>query len=351
MHNIKEIRKDFSVFAQSLERRSVNIDFKNLQKLDEQNRELIQQKESLEKEKKDISKSKDEAMFKRSKEISSDLEKISDKQKKVKIELDNILSNIPNIPHPDVPNGKDENDNIVGLRETNTMPQWAGSCWYYLRFTDPSNYDVSWAKDKEKYWMPVDLYIGGQEHAVLHLLYARFWHHVLHDLGLVSTKEPFKKLYNQGMILGDDGTKMSKSRGNVVNPDDIINEYGADSMRLYEMFMGPLNKSKPWNTKGLQGCYRFINKLWGIIVDEEGNLSSKITEDVTPDKETLHIHHTTVKKVGDDIEHLHFNTAVSQLMIYCNHLQKCEKISKNLIVDLVKIAAPFMPQLKEEKSR
>ena len=243
---------------------------------------------------------------------------------------------------------KDENDNIVGLRETNTMPQWAGSCWYYLRFTDPSNHDASWGKDKEKYWMPVDLYIGGQEHAVLHLLYARFWHHVLHDLGLVSTKEPFKKLYNQGMILGDDGTKMSKSRGNVVNPDDIINEYGADSMRLYEMFMGPLNKSKPWNTKGLQGCYRFINKLWGIIVDEEGNLSSKITEDVTPDKETLHLHHTTVKKVGNDIEHLHFNTAVSQLMIYCNHLQKCEQISKDLIADLVKVAAPFIPHLSDE---
>jgi len=243
---------------------------------------------------------------------------------------------------------KDENDNIVGLRETNTMPQWAGSCWYYLRFTDPNNHDTSWAKDKEKYWMPVDLYIGGQEHAVLHLLYARFWHHVLHDLGLVSTKEPFKKLYNQGMILGDDGTKMSKSRGNVVNPDDIINEYGADSMRLYEMFMGPLNKSKPWNTKGLQGCYRFIKKLWGIIVDEEGNLSSKITEDVTPDKETLHLHHATVKKVGDDIEYLHFNTAVSQLMIYCNHLQKCEKISKDLITDLVKVAAPFIPHLSEE---
>ena len=220
---------------------------------------------------------------------------------------------------------KDSSGNIVGLRETNTMPQWAGSCWYYLRFIDPLNRDNSWSKKKEKYWMPVDLYIGGQEHAVLHLLYSRFWHHVLHDLGLVSTKEPFKKLYNQGMILGDDGAKMSKSRGNVVNPDDIIDEYGADSMRLYEMFMGPLNKSKPWNTKGLQGCYRFVNKLWAIIVDEEGKLSSKIAEDVTPDKETLHLHHTTIKKVGDDIENLHFNTAVSQLMIYCNHLQKCNK--------------------------
>lgn len=243
---------------------------------------------------------------------------------------------------------KDSSGNIVGLRETNTMPQWAGSCWYYLRFTDPLNTDNSWSKKKEKYWMPVDLYIGGQEHAVLHLLYARFWHHVLHDLGLVSTKEPFKKLYNQGMILGDDGAKMSKSRGNIVNPDDIIDEYGADSMRLYEMFMGPLNKSKPWNTKGLQGCYRFINKLWAIIVDEEGKLSSKIAEDVTPDKETLHLHHTTIKKVGDDIENLHFNTAVSQLMIYCNHLQKCNKISRDLIVDLVKVSSPFTPHLSEE---
>ena len=230
---------------------------------------------------------------------------------------------------------KDSSGNIVGLRETNTMPQWAGSCWYYLRFIDPLNRDNSWSKKKEKYWMPVDLYIGGQEHAVLHLC-------------LVSTKEPFKKLYNQGMILGDDGAKMSKSRGNVVNPDDIIDEYGADSMRLYEMFMGPLNKSKPWNTKGLQGCYRFVNKLWAIIVDEEGKLSSKIAEDVTPDKETLHLHHTTIKKVGDDIENLHFNTAVSQLMIYCNHLQKCNKISRDLIVDLVKASSPFMPHLSEE---
>ena len=211
---------------------------------------------------------------------------------------------------------KDENSNIIGLRETNTMPQWAGSCWYYLRFTDPNNSNEAWNKDKEKYWMPVDLYIGGQEHAVLHLLYARFWHHVLYDLGLVSTKEPFKKLYNQGMILGDDGTKMSKSRGNVINPEEIMDEYGADSMRLYEMFMGPLNKSKPWSTKGLQGCYRFVNKLWSIIVDENGALSSKISEDVEVDKETLFLHHQTIKKLGEDIENLHFNTAVSQLMIY-----------------------------------
>ena len=243
---------------------------------------------------------------------------------------------------------KDENSNIIGLRETNTMPQWAGSCWYFLRFTDPNNTKEAWSKKNESYWMPVDLYIGGQEHAVLHLLYSRFWHHVLYDLGLVSTKEPFKKLYNQGMILGDDGTKMSKSRGNVINPEEIMDEYGSDSMRLYEMFMGPLNKSKPWSTKGLQGCYRFVNKLWSIIVDENGDLSSKIVNEYKDDKQTLFLHHQTIKKLADDIENLHFNTAVSQLMIYCNHLQKCDTISKKLIEELVVILSPFVPHLSEE---
>jgi len=243
---------------------------------------------------------------------------------------------------------KDENSNIIGLRETNTMPQWAGSCWYFLRFTDPNNKNEPWSKENENYWMPVDLYIGGQEHAVLHLLYSRFWHHVLYDLGLVSTKEPFKKLYNQGMILGDDGTKMSKSRGNVINPEEIMDEYGADSMRLYEMFMGPLNKSKPWSTKGLQGCYRFLNKLWTIIVDENGDLSSKIVDKDEEDKDTQFLHHQTIKKLADDIENLHFNTAVSQLMIYCNHLQKCDTISKKLIEELVVILSPFVPHLSEE---
>ena len=243
---------------------------------------------------------------------------------------------------------KDESNNIIGLRETNTMPQWAGSCWYFLRFTDPNNTNEAWSKEKENYWMPVDLYIGGQEHAVLHLLYSRFWHHVLYDLDLVSTKEPFKKLYNQGMILGDDGTKMSKSRGNVINPEEIMDEYGSDSMRLYEMFMGPLNKSKPWSTKGLQGCYRFVNKLWSIIVDENGNLSSKIVDSDEEDKDTLFLHHQTIKKLGEDIENLHFNTAVSQLMIYCNHLQKCSTVSKKLIEELVIILSPFVPHLSEE---
>ena len=243
---------------------------------------------------------------------------------------------------------RDVNANIIGLRETNTMPQWAGSCWYFLRFTDPNNCSEAWSKEKENYWMPVDLYIGGQEHAVLHLLYSRFWHHVLFDLGLVSTKEPFKKLYNQGMILGDDGTKMSKSRGNVINPEVIIDEYGADSMRLYEMFMGPLNKSKPWSTKGLQGCYRFVNKLWSLIINENGSLSSRIKEDMEPDNETLFIHNQTIKKIGEDIENLHFNTAVSQLMIYCNHMQKCESFSRELVEELIIIIAPFVPHLSEE---
>ena len=243
---------------------------------------------------------------------------------------------------------KDESGNIIGLRETNTMPQWAGSCWYFLRFTDPNNSNEAWSKERENYWMPVDLYIGGQEHAVLHLLYSRFWHHVLYDLDLVSTKEPFKKLYNQGMILGDDGTKMSKSRGNVINPEEIMDEYGSDSMRLYEMFMGPLNKSKPWSTKGLQGCYRFINKLWSILVDENGNLCSKIIDSDEEDKDTLFLHHQTIKKLGEDIENLHFNTAVSQLMIYCNHLQKCSTVSKKLIEELVIILSPFVPHLSEE---
>ena len=243
---------------------------------------------------------------------------------------------------------KDKNANIIGLRETNTMPQWAGSCWYFLRFTDPNNINEAWSRENENYWMPVDLYIGGQEHAVLHLLYSRFWHHVLYDLGLVSTKEPFKKLYNQGMILGDDGTKMSKSRGNVINPEEIMDKYGSDSMRLYEMFMGPLNKSKPWSTKGLQGCYRFLNKLWSIIVNENGDLSSKIVDKDEEDKDTLFLHHQTIKKLANDIENLHFNTAVSQLMIYCNHLQKCNTISKKLIEELVIISSPFVPHLSEE---
>ncbi|MEL0337344.1 MAG: leucine--tRNA ligase, partial [bacterium] len=206
-----------------------------------------------------------------------------------------------------------------GKRETNTMPQWAGSCWYYLRYISPHNDEFAWDSEDEKYWMPVDLYVGGVEHAVLHLLYSRFWHHVLHDLGLVSTREPFKKLFNQGMIGGEDGQKMSKSRGNVVNPDDVVDKYGADSFRVYEMFMGPLDKSKPWNTKGLQGSYRFIQKVWKIFIENREKLN-----DDEPSKETLRQLHQTIKKVTEDLNTLNFNTAVSQMMIFVNHILTLE---------------------------
>ena len=176
-------------------------------------------------------------------------------------------------------NIKDWVNTEKGIRETNTMPQWAGSCWYYLRYIDPLNDEEPWNKEKEAYWMPVDLYVGGVEHAVLHLLYSRFWHHVLYDLGLVSTKEPFKKLFNQGMIRGEDGQKMSKSRGNVINPDDVVKAYGADSFRLYEMFMGPLEKSKPWSTKGLQGCFRFIQKVWRLFTENPDKIEENCADE------------------------------------------------------------------------
>ena len=231
----------------------------------------------------------------------------------------------------------------AGKRETNTMPQWAGSCWYYLRYISPKNDDVAWAKEDENYWMPVDLYVGGVEHAVLHLLYSRFWHHVLYDLGLVSTKEPFKKLYNQGMIGGEDGQKMSKSRGNVVNPDDVVEKYGADSFRVYEMFMGPLDKSKPWNTKGLQGSYRFIQKVWRLCIDNK----SKINND-KPSKDTLRILHQTIKKVTEDLDKLSFNTAVSQMMIFTNHMLGLEKVNKKVLEQFLIILNPFAPHISEE---
>ena len=230
-----------------------------------------------------------------------------------------------------------------GKRETNTMPQWAGSCWYYLRFVDPLNKAQPWSKEAESYWMPVDLYVGGVEHAVLHLLYSRFWHHVLHDLGLVSTREPFQKLFNQGMIRGEDGQKMSKSRGNVVNPDDVVQEYGADSFRLYEMFMGPLDKSKPWSTSGLQGCYRFIQKVWKLFTVDP----SKIQENCA-NEETIKLLHQTVKKVTEDLSGLRFNTSVSQLMIFVNHLTKLEKLDKSVLHQFLLILNPFAPHLSEE---
>ncbi len=240
-----------------------------------------------------------------------------------------------------------EIDGKSGKRETNTMPQWAGSCWYFLRFVDPQNNDKPWDKDKESYWMPVDLYIGGQEHAVLHLLYARFWHHVLYDLGYVSTKEPFKKLVNQGMILGEDGVKMSKSRGNVINPDEIIDKYGADSLRLFYMFLGPLEKAKPWSTSGIQGSNRFIRRVWSMLRENDGNLSKKIS-DVEPDENLTRLIHQTIKKVTNDIEALRFNTAISQMMILVNEIKELDAYPKTVVESLVLLLSPFTPHMCEE---
>ena len=238
-------------------------------------------------------------------------------------------------------------DGKSGIRETNTMPQWAGSCWYFLRFVDPQNDDEPWNKNKESYWMPVDLYIGGQEHAVLHLLYARFWHHVLYDLGHVSTKEPFKKLVNQGMILGEDGAKMSKSRGNVINPDEIIDKYGADSLRLFYMFLGPLEKAKPWSASGIQGSNRFVRRVWSMLTEENGNLSKKIC-DIEADNDLTRLIHQTIKKVTDDIEALRFNTAISQLMILVNEIKERDKYPKTAVELLVLLMSPFTPHMCEE---
>jgi leucyl-tRNA synthetase len=242
-------------------------------------------------------------------------------------------------------------DGSKAKRETNTMPQWAGSCWYYLRYLDPDNDQQGWAPEKEKYWMGnggVDLYIGGAEHAVLHLLYARFWHKLLYDLGYVSTKEPFKKLINQGMILGEDGQKMSKSRGNVVNPDKVITEYGADSMRLYEMFMGPLEAIKPWSMQGVEGVHRFLQKLWRAVVDKETGELDEVVKEAPSDEATLRLLNQTIKKVGDDIETFNFNTAISTMMIFVNHLGRLSVRPRAVVEKLVQIVAPFAPHIAEE---
>ncbi|MGB9701279.1 MAG: leucine--tRNA ligase [Candidatus Kapaibacteriota bacterium] len=234
--------------------------------------------------------------------------------------------------------------------ETNTMPQWAGSCWYYLRFIDPNNNSIFADKQKESYWMQpngVDLYVGGAEHAVLHLLYARFWHKVLYDYGYVSTLEPFYKLFHQGLILGTDGRKMSKSLGNVVNPDEIIKEYGADSLRLFEMFLGPLEQSKPWSTTGIEGVFRFLNKVWRLYVDNNGNLNQNIKDiELTPEQE--YVLHSTIKKVAEDIEKLRFNTAISQMMIFVNEFSKNDIFPKEAADKFIVILAPFAPHLAEE---
>ena len=227
-------------------------------------------------------------------------------------------------------------------RETNTMPQWAGSCWYYIRYLDPKNDTTFAAKEKIDYWLPVDLYVGGAEHAVLHLLYSRFWHKVLYDLGLVNTVEPFQRLINQGMILGEDGQKMSKSRGNVINPDDVIKEYGADSLRLYEMFLGPLEVSKPWIASGIIGVSRFLERLWAI--------SEKPLSDPPPPlpPELVKLLHRTIKKVTEDTASLNFNTAISAMMIYSNELAKLAAINRALWEPLVIMAGAYAPHLGEE---
>ncbi|MBN1924680.1 MAG: leucine--tRNA ligase [Prolixibacteraceae bacterium] len=262
-----------------------------------------------------------------------------------------------------------------GRRETNTMPQWAGSCWYYLRFIDPKNDKEPFSKAKENYWMPVDLYIGGAEHAVLHLLYSRFWHKVLFDLGIVSTDEPYQKLYNQGMILAfayetvsgskvpsdmveeKDGkffhtktgeelkqivAKMSKSLKNVVNPDDVVAKYGADSLRLYEMFMGPLDATKPWTDTGVKGVYNFLKRVFYFFAEPENIVNGE------EDRDTLKVLHQTIQKVGNDLEDLKFNTAISQMMIFTNHCYKKGEVSKSTAETFMKVLAPFAPHIADE---
>lgn len=274
-------------------------------------------------------------------------------------------------------------DGRIGRRETNTMPQWAGSCWYYLRFIDPKNPSAPVDRDLERYWMPVDLYIGGVEHAVLHLLYARFWHKVFYDLGIVSTKEPFQRLFNQGMILGDSyqdargkyysmeeiekkgnefvakqsgatlkvqTEKMSKSKMNVINPDDVIQQYGADAMRLYEMFMGPLDQVKLWKMDGPEGVYRFLGRVWRLVVDEKtGNLQSKIVETPGESEASLWKNlHKTIKKVQEDTLTLQFNTAISQMMIFVNEATQAQTLPRELLNLFLRTLAPYTPHIAEE---
>lgn len=233
-----------------------------------------------------------------------------------------------------------------GLRETNTMPQWAGSSWYWLRYTDPHNDEEFASKEALDYWSPVDLYVGGAEHAVLHLLYARFWHKVLYDLGLVPTKEPFMKLVNQGMILGSNHEKMSKSKGNVVNPDDIVDQYGADTLRLYEMFMGPLEESVPWDEKGLHGANKWVQRVWRLLMDDNNHLRDRVS--TFNDGKLTKVYNQTVKKVTEDYERMHFNTAISQLMVFVNEAYKVDDLPVEYMKGFVKIIAPIMPHMAEE---
>ena len=233
-----------------------------------------------------------------------------------------------------------------GLRETNTMPQWAGSSWYWLRYTDPHNNEEFASKEALDYWSPVDLYVGGAEHAVLHLLYARFWHKVLYDLGLVPTKEPFMKRVNQGMILGSNHEKMSKSKGNVVNPDDIVDQYGADTLRLYEMFMGPLEESVPWDEKGLHGANKWVQRVWRLLMDDNNHLRDRVS--TFNDGKLTKVYNQTVKKVTEDYERMHFNTAISQLMVFVNEAYKVDDLPVEYMKGFVKMIAPIMPHMAEE---
>jgi leucyl-tRNA synthetase len=238
-------------------------------------------------------------------------------------------------------------------RETNVMPQWAGSCWYYLRYIDPRNKFRFVDEEKEKYWMPVDLYVGGAEHAVLHLLYSRFWHKVLFDLGHVSTPEPFMRLINQGIILGEDGQKMSKTRGNVVNPDSIVENYGADAFRLYEMYMGPLEAQKPWNTRDIVGMTRFLNAVWRNLIGDtpEGEAEdvhkTRVSDEAIPDA-LDRMMHRTIRKVGEDIAGLRFNTGIAELIKLNNELNQRSSIPRELAENLTLMLAPFAPHIAEE---
>ncbi|WP_188067799.1 leucine--tRNA ligase [Brevibacillus brevis] len=244
-------------------------------------------------------------------------------------------------------NTVDPETGMKARRETNTMPQWAGSCWYFLRFIDPHNDKALADPDKLKEWLPIDIYIGGAEHAVLHLLYSRFWHKFLYDIGVVPTKEPFQKLFNQGMILGENNEKMSKSKGNVVNPDDIIDSHGADTLRMYEMFMGPLDASIAWSTKGLDGARRFLDRVYRLFVGDNGELNEKIVE--TSNVAGMErVYHQTVKKVTEDYEGLRFNTGISQLMVFVNEAYKAEVLPKKFMEDFVKMLSPIAPHLGEE---
>lgn len=243
-------------------------------------------------------------------------------------------------------NVTDPETGLKGKRDTNTMPQWAGSSWYFLRYIDPRNPDQLADPEQLKKWLPVDLYIGGAEHAVLHLLYARFWHKFLYDLEIVPTKEPFQKLYNQGMILGEGNEKMSKSKGNVVNPDDVVEQYGADTLRLYEMFMGPLDAAIAWSEEGLEGARKFLDRVWRLYINENNQLSEKIVEKANKNLEV--VYNQTVQKVTEDYEALSFNTAISQLMIFINAAYKEDTLPLDYMRGFVKLLAPIVPHVGEE---